>query len=461
MTRFAAFLALSLAFNALLTSDGNAAPVKVAGADIGSKGIRPVVVEYDDAVPNGRVKVTTLPSINPNLGALKDGMFLPDRVAEAADNLAEVVERFAKEFEVKKENIKLVGSSSLTRVTNRDTLVKAVEEKTGITMTFLRDRTQETELEVAGLAVLGKPAQGLLITIGNGNSGAGADGTPTKFEIPLGTGTLADKAGEIEKDKKVTFVEALAAARESDLLPVLRKAVEANPTLVGKTPVTAIGGISFATAAIVRPEKAGDDVVALTLADFRRLIELLGKETPTIPDVDLTAVPDGARKSAETDLRTVRDNFPPKTLLAGATLMVAIGESLQLEGKPLTFIRNAQYAWIVGLLAPKVKKKDPDPMVKKDEPKKNDTPKPPAKVELPKPPPEPLAMGVPYTIAPNGTAVPLGPSRPFPYVTPYTYPVVTGRYSWDYNGGSLGWSPYGYRGLPPTPHANPYFVYPR
>jgi hypothetical protein len=467
MSRFAAFLVLVITTHSLTAPRGVAAPVRVAGTDIGSKGIRAVVIEYDDAVPNAPVKIVHTNSINPNLGALKDGMFVPDRIAEAADNLADIVNNFTTEHGVKKENIKLVGSSSLVKVTNRDELVKAVAEKTGITMTFLQDRTQETELEVAGLAILGKPAAGLLITVGNGNSGAGADGSLTKFDIPLGTGTLADKATERQKaDDKLTFPEALAAARDMDLLPIVKAAVEANPSLVGKTPVTMIGGIGFAAAAVVHPEKAGDDTVALTLADFRKLIALVGKEPLAIPEVDLSVVPEAVRKRAETDLRTVRDNFPPKSLLAGATLVIAIGDSLQLDEKPLTFIRNAQYAWIVGLLAPKTspspKKKDPDPVVKKDEPKKNDNiPKLPVKIEAVKPPPEPLPMGVPYTPTPNGGYVPLGPSRPFPYVTPYTYPVVSGRYSWDYNGGSLGWSPYGYRGAPATPWANPYLLYPR
>ncbi|MCE9564371.1 MAG: hypothetical protein K8U57_20230 [Planctomycetes bacterium] len=459
MSRFVRFLILSIAFSALLISDAVAAPIRVAGTDIGSKGIRAVVVEFDPDVPNGPVKLLYSSSINPNLGALRDGMFLPERIAEAGDNIADIVEVFTKIYDVKPERIKLVGSSSLATVPNRDVLVKAVAEKTGLTMTFLKNRTEETELEVAGLTLLGKPTRGVVITVGNGNSGVGAEGSATKFEIPFGTGTLADKATEVEKAKKLSFTEAVATVRDSDLLPVIQAAAKNNPSLVGQTPVTVIGGIAFATAVVVHPEKAADAKVELTLDDFRKLIELLGKEEITLPTPNLETLPEAVRKKAEADLRTVRDNFPAKSLFAGATLVIAVGESLKLEGKPLVFLRNAQYAWIVGYLAPK-RVIPPQKKIEPETPETVKVPKPAENIIVEqKPPPEPLAMGVPYRVTPGGY-IPLEAPRPYGYFAPYTAPYVTGRYSWDYNG-AYGFSMYGYSASRPVYQwSNPYFLAP-
>lgn len=356
-------LALGLLFVARAAA---ADPSKVAGADVGSKGIRAVIVEYDSTVKGpGAVKVTIVGTRNPNLGALsKEGMFLPDRLAESVDDLSHFATEFRKAG-VKDADIHLVGSSSIIKSKNLDALTAAVKEKTGLTMTYLPDRAEEARLEARGLVYLGKPAEGLLITIGNGNSAARVDKPEVAFEVPFGTGTLTDKATELEKAKNLSFPKAVEEARTAVLLPALRAAIMEKPALKSQTRATTIGGIFYAIATLSHPEAIGDTkvrTIALSPADCKSVMERLEKSEFAPPTLDLKAIADPeVRAQVEKELKNIRNIFPSRTIYAGAALVLTLGEVLEMSDKPWTFIKDTQYAWIVGYLANKVGADKPVP----------------------------------------------------------------------------------------------------
>lgn len=447
------FLFASLAAFFLLTPAA-AAPVRVAGADVGSTGVRAVVLEFDPDAPGGPVRVLTKTDVVTTTGEFKGGELLPARIAETAADLGRLVDVFVAEYRVSPDRIHLVGSSALVGAANRDALVRAVEEKTRVRMTFLRTPEEEARLTARGLTVLAGRAGGLLIDVGGGNAKGVVDAAAgsVEFGVPFGTRSLATRAREVAKARNVAFAEAVAAVRDAELVPAVRAAVGGKPALAGRAAATLTGGIAYAAATLVHPARAADATVALTPADFRRLIELLGRDGPAFPAVDVSGIADPAvRKRAEADLRDVREKFPPENLYAGATVVLALGAELKLEDRPLTFVRAAHFAWIVGYLT------RPGSVTPASDEEKG--PARPAAVGTPLPP-EPLALGVPYYTTPSGGYVPLAPPRGFGYTAPYAWPTTGGRYSWDYAAGNLS-NPWAYRypayprpasPVPPTPY---------
>ncbi len=425
-TLLAAFV---LAFHA---GTASAAPVRVAGADIGSKGVRAVVVEYDPAAPMAPPSVLYRGVTNPNTGLVKDGKLVPGTIAETVDNLAEFVRVFTTVYGVPQDRIELVGSSALAALPDRATLATLVEEKTKVKMKFLTSVSEEARLAIAGLAVLGNRPRGLMLDFGSGNTKGGViTGTGLEsFEVPYGTGSLITAVRKAEAEKKVPFREAFAGVRATELLPAARKALADKPALAGQTQVTIIGGITYAVATLTHPEQPDATTVTVTLADFRKLTDMLAKDPLQFPTIDLGSLPAEVKKQAELNVTEVKALFNPEQLLAGCAVVLAVGDELKLDGKPLTFVRGAQYAWIVGYLTPAPPPSAPPPpspppsAPPPSAPPPSSAPQPPAIPTIQSVrPPEPLPMGVPYVYAPwTETGYYLLPAgQPWPR-SPYVYP---------------------------------------
>lgn len=424
----------------LLAPGASAAETRVAGVDVGSKGIRGVVIAYDPDIPSAPVKVLFAKSTNPANGVLRNGMLVPAIVANTADDLAEFVRIFTTEYQVPANRIQIVGSSSLGALADRDTLAQAVEKKTQLRMTFLANPDEEVQHTIHGLAVLGNRPPGLLLDFGSGNAKGGApapSGLQT-FGVPYGTVTLATKVRDLRIQKKLTFRDAITELRDAQLLPAVRAALSGKPALTSQSSVAVTGGIVYATATLIHPERATEPTVPLTLADFRALVAMLGKDPLQFPEVETKSIADPkVRAKAEADIAHVRTLFTPENLLAGATVVLTVGAELKLEGKELRFLRDAkpgtqsqtatgaQFAWIIGKLVPSPQ--TPTPPVPTPNP-----PTTPNQVATPVLPPEPVPLGVPYIYAP-GTPTgyyPLAVARPYAYLSYYpTYaPPLNGWY---------------------------------
>ncbi len=357
---------VALAVAALLAPVAAAAPTRVAGCDAGSKGIRGVVLEYDPDAPAKGVSVLFSKVTNPTAGLTKDGKLVPAQVADAADDLAAFVKVFTDEYGVKRADIQLVGSAAFADPDSRAVLAEAVEKTTKLKMSFLSGDSEEARLTIEGLALLGKRSRGLVIDVGGGTSKGGiatGDGVTT-FGLSFGSVSFANRVREAQKAKPGPFGEAAARVRDDELLPAVRKALAGKPLASPAVAVT--GGIAFACATLLHPDQAGAPTVTLTLADFRTLIDRLGRDPLKFPQVDTMKISDPTiRAKAEADVRTLRDIYNAENLLSGATVVLAIGDELKLDGKPLTFVRDAQYAWIVARLVPETVKKAVDKGVDK------------------------------------------------------------------------------------------------
>ena len=194
-----------------------AAPVRHAGVEVGPKWVTGVVVEIDEAGPkpvkliDAKVTVTTL-------GLLRDGKFRPELVAETATDVGVLVARFKAEFNVPAENVRVVAGNAVAVVPNRADLEAAIQTKAGAKLTYATTE-EEVRLTRDGLALLSYPRDGLVVTVGDGDTRGGYDAEA--FAVGFGTVSFTATARAAAGD---TFAAKAAAARAAEVAPALAAA---------------------------------------------------------------------------------------------------------------------------------------------------------------------------------------------------------------------------------------------
>lgn len=192
-----------------------AEPVRYAGIDVGSKGVKATIIEIVPGKANPVSSIYTK-TTNPTVGLLKDGKFRQEAMAEVAADVDRFVKDFRSKYQVPLENIHVVGSSSLAEVPNRSGLVSEVEKRSGQKMSFI-DVGREIRLSLEGLVLQGDKNQALLIDVGSGNTKGGyftdLDKVET-FSIPFGTVSFTTKIKNI-LNKGESFADVATKLRQT------------------------------------------------------------------------------------------------------------------------------------------------------------------------------------------------------------------------------------------------------
>lgn len=319
------------------------------GIEIGSKGVKAIVLEIAPEASDKPVKVLFTKTANTTLADLKDGSFRRDALEEtvaAVDALFREITAPDK-YNVAEGSVRVVASSGLPNAPNKADLARMIKDKTGRDLAFINVQN-EVLLSILGLAIRGDKDQALLIDIGSGNTKGGylndrESGKVAYISVPLGTVTYAARV-EKEVAKGDPWPKRVAALRDEALNKPLRAQVSQNPDLGKKTPVYLLGGVVWAMATMLHPEHVDRALVPLTVADIDAFRQLLAKDPTAFPAVDETSF----GETAQTELRRVRDTFTPENLIAGAEVLAAIADTFGLAGKQLYFARNGQAAWLLG-----------------------------------------------------------------------------------------------------------------
>ena len=330
-----------------------AEPVRYAGIDVGSKGVKATIIEIVPGKANPVSSIYTK-TTNPTVGLLKDGKFRQEAMAEVAADVDRFVKDFRSKYQVPLENIHVVGSSSLAEVPNRSGLVSEVEKRSGQKMSFI-DVGREIRLSLEGLVLQGDKNQALLIDVGSGNTKGGyftdLDKVET-FSIPFGTVSFTTKIKNI-LNKGESFADVATKLRDKLLTSKLRQMAEAKPGLKKQSPVYLIGGITWAMATFLHPGQIESSLVPLSASDVKAFRKLLAANPGRFPTIDLSGVADAkARGLAETEAKRVADVFTPDNLVAGSEILQALVDAFGLENKPMFFARNGQVAWILAFVTP-------------------------------------------------------------------------------------------------------------
>ncbi len=338
-------LAIALVISGASPS-GAADPARYGGIEVGSKGIKAVVVEVDPA--SGAVKTLMEGNTNTSLAqdVNKSGVFAADAIEETAEAVGKFASRIKDEFHVPTDRIALIGSSGLPKATNRDAMAQAVASAAGLPAMTILSPDQEVLYSIKGLfEAQADRDKALLVDIGSGNTKGGFLQGPgvVRFEVPLGSVTFENRASaEAAKDMK-EFAETAAKLRDAELVPTLRKQVADHPELARRSEVVLTGGAAYAMATLLKPEQIQAETVLLTAQDIARYAELVHK-----PKIEAAGPPPGPGTPAEKEVRKVLDTFSSKNLIAGSEILSAQVTALQLEGKTLRFDRRGLMALIRG-----------------------------------------------------------------------------------------------------------------
>jgi exopolyphosphatase/pppGpp-phosphohydrolase len=354
-------LAAILAGAYLLCSAAAALAVEelYGGIEIGAKGVKATVVRVTPSAAGNDVRIVMAQTANTSIaaGVLKKGKFSPDSIKDTTEEVDRFYRLMLKDKDVPKSNIHIVGSSGIPQAENRDDLVAAIREKTGLTMKFISLK-DEIELSLLGIVPAGERTKALYLDIGSGNTKggcyetAGADAKPTlvTLSLPLGTVTYTER---VKKEAGEDFLAGVMQQAKTLLEEPLEAQVKQTPRLSEPTLVYFSGGIVWAMVTFMRPETINEAYVTISADDFEKFAALLAKDPTRLPVPDLSAIGDPmSREALAKDVRRVKDTFTRENLIAGTAIMRALADKLELKSKTLRFARNGYVAWIAGYVVP-------------------------------------------------------------------------------------------------------------
>lgn len=316
----------------------------VAGIELGGKGVKGTVVEYDPAKP-GDVTVKDAATISTALADLEDGKFKAENIAKSAEAAAALVKQFGDKHGIPAAKIVVAGSSGIVG-TNRDELSAAVAKVTGKPLQFITAE-EEVGLTIKGLGLRKLPTPANL-DIGGGNTKGGYFADDGKKLVSFagipGTVALTTEAKAAGGDYPAAVVK-LA----DELVTEKLKAVAARDTAwKDQQKVFLTGGSVWAAATFLYPGKVRDPLVPLTRKDAEAFLALVSKDPTAFPAVDLSGIADPKlRAEAEEELKKVKAVYPPESLLAGAHILCRLFQHLPLDEKPTAFARSGGTAWIL------------------------------------------------------------------------------------------------------------------
>lgn len=330
---------------------------KWAGIEVGSRGVKPIVMGFTKTEDGWDFSAdTSLESKNTELGTLAEGNAAldPKRVEATIAAVKGFDEAIREKHAIPKERVKVVFSSGVfTRFKDKEKATKAreelsaqVEKALGRAPDFINEQ-QEAELAFRGIiAPSGRPGR-LLIDIGSGNARFGwyAGDAFESFTVDAGTKLVRDAVTKEAADKKVPFADALPAVRKTLLDAPLAEKMKAAKGLDKVNDVVVIGGAAWALTTFTHPGTGDKARVPLTAADVEAFAAL-ARQKPE----DVRARAAGLSEEAGKAVERVQKAFTPEDLQAAAEILRAMVAEAKLADRKLSFFQKGQYAWIAGYL---------------------------------------------------------------------------------------------------------------
>ncbi|MBA4064254.1 MAG: hypothetical protein C0501_11170 [Isosphaera sp.] len=331
-----------------------------AGIDVGSRGVKPVVLTFARGPGGWDFDAdTSFESKNTDLGTpAENGQPHPDRLAATAAAVADMVKAMRAKHDLPADRVRVVVSSGvMSRVKDKDAgraaITAALEKATGRPPGFI-DGRQEAELAARG--VLGPvPKHGrMVIDVGGANTKFGWF-TPAGFQgvtLEFGTKAYHDEVAKRAAEKKQPFAEAVAGHRDEVLTGPLKKLLAGTPGADQVADVQMVGGASWALSTFTHPAATKDPRVPLTAADVAAFAELARLKPDEARARAVKGVPEAAREAAAKEVERVQKVFAPEELQAAAEVVRAGFDALGLAapGKTVAFYQKGQHAWIAGYL---------------------------------------------------------------------------------------------------------------
>jgi hypothetical protein len=334
-----------------------AAAERRGGIEIGAKGVKATVLELETGPsgPTSRTVMTGVSNTTVTAGVVGTNKYSASAIRETAAEAGKFARQMRDEYGVPAEKIQVIGSSGLPAASNRNELVEAVREATGLPPMRFLTPCEEVGLTIAGLLSESERSSALLVDIGSGNTKGGylgASGQALCFSVPAGSVTFADR---VKKDAPgQPFGESADRLRPTFLEAPLAEQVRANPELASRPLVILSGGAPYAMVTLMFPEKVRQDRVTFSAKDIADYLQRL-RATEGVPRPNLDTITDpDVRTASEKEVQNVADNFTSENLIAGAEILTALSSAFRFEGKTLIFDRNGITAWIRTAVSPRL-----------------------------------------------------------------------------------------------------------
>jgi hypothetical protein len=333
--------------------------------DLGSKGTKASLYSFVTEEEGSNPVVEFSKVVNTKLvSSMEDGKFTKEGIADTADAVKKVVDAmkgFAAEHNLAVDVYYVVGSSGVAKGKNKEDLVKAVKDATGIDMDFV-DAAQEGYYGLISAMPVSRRPVSMYVDIGSGNSKLGClvgemDIKNFKSaEIPYGSVSGRNEALK----RNPTDLNAGIASLVADVSASYEKQSRDVPCLRNRQRVYWTGGAAWATATFTHPERALNGWVVITKQDLDKFIARLkdgswNQKDPVFPfskEVPQDKQKAAAKKAREAAIRTqalkdradVQNVFVREDLLTGVSIMRAILNSSNPSAS-VRFVRSGNYIY--------------------------------------------------------------------------------------------------------------------
>jgi hypothetical protein len=367
------FMALLLLAGNVMSQSVLVQPVlkgkKIAGIEVGSKGVKLTVLEKSltgnndfrllkDSAINSDFISFTATSYEATLAAL-NGLYAyaKGQWGISPEDIATVISSG-----VKAQADKLNKNNHLLTFIEAFRIKISEEGRTVEVVSVLKEST----LSHYGIIPDADRYNTFLIDIGSGNTKGGYFSTITKdfvmFQIPSGTKSttnITEKNCGANCDFPA-FKNFVGSVVDSIEKKEIIYAVNASGAYPASNSMAISGGIAWAVATLLYPEKTDVQQVEVTYKDVNRFREGLIKYYADIPDTNKLVIK--GMKPAELskirrELQKVITVFDTKSLLAGSTLLLRIMRQFEAvnSSKKFKLIKNGQVGWITGYITDKGK----------------------------------------------------------------------------------------------------------
>jgi hypothetical protein len=356
-----------------------------AGIEIGSKGVKSVVLEvFSDAEYGYDVEPQNdAKTVNTTLvaGLAANNQFDPEALKDTARAVGKLYGEARNDLKVPEDHIYIVGSSGLFSPlrkkknlsgtqraelikSNKEALAQAVREVVGKPVRFI-DAADEAEQSFKGIVPRHCAGESALFDIGGGNTKGAYASAPNTFdtlELPYGTKTYFEFVKRESGKRRAPFGKAVRRLADAALRQPLHAQIERKRGFVNRQRVYLAGGVVWGLANYVHPENRRA-MVELTTDDLNTFEKMLGQDRQAVIDSCLAKIVaddkipkdqvEKIRKAAEKDLKRVNDTYSAEELRAGLEVLRAVSDEGEFKGKKLYFARHGYYGWLLSYVEAK------------------------------------------------------------------------------------------------------------
>jgi hypothetical protein len=340
--------------------------------EIGSKGIKPVVLDifeadnkegYDFRMPKWELKPN-----NQNLvAAAKDGQaFAPQALEETGEIVKQFHTRMREEYDVPPDRIYVMSSSGLwvpfarnpdLASKNQIALKERVKAAVGCELTVITAR-QEAVLGMKSCVPPKHWEESIYIDIGSGNVKGGCFESENNFagmDLNFGSSTYTKRVETEAKRSKKPFAEQAADLRPTLLEQPLDEQIKRKAVLDARNRVDLAGGAVWALATFTHPNDSKPRV-ELEAANIERYAALVRKPKDEVRKEVLAQIENPEQRAKmEKEIARVQQTFSAENLQAGAEILQALSKVYRFRDKKLYFFRNSHIAWPMGYVLEKNK----------------------------------------------------------------------------------------------------------